>query len=299
MMTEAAQKADTLIEAMKWIREHRGKTTVIKVGGSLMDDSCAMMHLLLDAVFMETVGMHPVIVHGGGKAISNMMTQKGIEPVFIQGRRYTDDISLDIVRQVLACDIPQKLVDEVTMYGGQAMAFADYNHNTVLYGKKAEFKDENGNILDLGNVGTVTRVDIDSLQKAMSQGYIPIIPSYTLLDDGSGKGLNVNADIAATKVAKALKADKLVFVSEVNGVRKDPNDPNSMISSLTVKDARELLASGSIVGGMIPKIQSCLETIEGGVERIHIINGKIRHSLLMEIFTSEGVGTVILQNKKA
>lgn len=294
---KAIEKADTLIEAMKWIREHRGKTTVIKIGGSLMDNKVAMMHLLLDAVFMETVGMRPVIVHGGGKAISQAMSDAGIEPRFIQGRRFTDAPSLEIVRNVLACQIPKMLVDEIISYGGQAKAFAEFDHSTILYGKKSTIPDENGEPIDLGFVGTVTRVDTDAITKAGDQGFIPIIPSYTLMDDGSGQGLNVNADIAATKVAKALKADKLVFVSEVNGVRKDPDDPNSMISALTVKEAKDLLGSGSIVGGMIPKIQSCLETIESGVDKIHIINGQIRHSLLMEIFTSQGVGTLIQQKK--
>ncbi len=295
--TKAIEKADTLIEAMKWIREHRGKTIVIKIGGSLMDSEVSMMHLLLDVVFMETVGMRPVVVHGGGKAISQEMTDAGIVPRFIQGRRYTDQTSLEIVRKVLACRIPKILVDQIHTYGGQAKAFAEFDGSTVLYGQKAEFKDESGNPIDLGFVGTVTRVNTDAVRNACDQHLVPIIPSYTLLDNGSGQGLNVNADIAATKVAKALKADKLVFVSEVNGVRKDPDDPNSMISTLTVKEAKELLASGSIVGGMIPKIQSCLETIEGGVDSIHIINGQIRHSLLLEIFTSRGVGTVIHQSK--
>lgn len=293
---KAIEKADTLIEAMKWIREHRGKTIVIKIGGSLMDSEVSMMHLLLDVVFMETVGMRPVIVHGGGKAISQEMAAAGIEPRFIQGRRYTDQTSLEIVRKVLACRIPQNLVDQIRTYGGQAKAFAEFDHSTVLYGQKAEFKDESGNPIDLGFVGTVTRVNVSAIEKACDEHFVPVIPSYTLLDNSQDQGLNVNADIAATKVAKALKADKLVFVSEVNGVRKDPNDPNSMISTLTVKEAKDLLASGSIVGGMIPKIQSCLETIEGGVDSIHIINGQIRHSLLLEIFTSCGVGTVIHQS---
>ncbi len=298
MVEEAMEKADTLIEAMKWIREHRGKTTVIKLGGSLMEDSAAMGHLLVDAVFMETVGMKPVIVHGGGNAISEAMAAAGIERRFVQGRRYTDKQSLEIVREVLARQIPEQLVEELISFGGQAKALSDCFGTNVLYGEKLNMKNENGELLDLGYVGTVTRVDIDQINNLCNRGIIPVIPSYTLMDDGSSRGLNVNADTAATEVAKALKADKLVYVSEVNGVRTDPNDPASMINSLTAEDARALLASGAIVGGMIPKIQACLAAIERGVEKIHIINGRLRHSLLLEIFTSLGVGTEIVDGSK-
>lgn len=296
MVDQAIAKADTLIEAMKWIREHRGKITVIKLGGSLMEDVASMMHLLVDTVFMETVGMKTVIVHGGGNAISEAMTNAGLVPRFVQGRRYTDNESLQIVRQVLAHDISSHLVSEINNIGGQAQVLSDCFGSNVLFGEKIDMKDEHGLSIDLGFVGTVTRVDTERISTLLAQGIIPIIPSYTLVDDGSGQGLNVNADTAATEVAKELKADKLVYVSEVNGVRTNPNDPASMINSLTADDAKKLLASGAIVGGMIPKIQACLETIERGVEKIHIINGRLRHSLLLEIFTSQGVGTEIINS---
>lgn len=295
MVNRAIEKADILIEAMKWIREHRGKVTVIKLGGSLLDDEASVEHLLLDTVFMETVGMRPVIVHGGGNAISRAMKDEGIEPRFVQGRRYTDDVSLSIVRRVLAGDISRALADRINAYSGCAEPLSDVFGTNVLFGEKMALSGPDGEQIDLGSVGTVTRVDVDKILALSDKGIIPIIPSYTLVDDGSGRGLNVNADTAATEVAKELKADKLVFVSEVNGVRTDPNDPNSMIDSLTAKKARELLASGAIVGGMIPKIQACLDTIEWGVHKIHIINGRLRHSLLLEIFTSQGVGTEITE----
>lgn len=293
MVNKAIEKADILIEAMKWIREHRGKITVIKLGGSLLDDEAAVTHLLLDSVFMETVGMKPVIVHGGGNAISRAMKGAGIEPRFVQGRRYTDDASLGIVRRVLAGEITQSLVDQIHADGGSAEPLSDVFGTNVLYGERMTLKSPDNAEIDLGSVGTVTRVDVEKITKLCDFGVIPVIPSYTLTDDGSGRGLNVNADTAATEVAKELKADKLVFVSEVNGVRTDPNDPASMIDSLTALQAQGLLASGAIVGGMIPKIQACLETIERGVRKIHIINGRLRHSLLLEIFTSQGVGTEI------
>lgn len=296
---DASEKADVLIEAMKWIREHRGKITVIKLGGSLMEDEVAMMHLIIDLVFMETVGMKPVVVHGGGAAISEAMTKAGIQPTFVQGRRYTDDATLGVVREVLARQISGSLVDQIQFYGGSAVALSEPFGSNVLYGKKATIKDDAGENVDLGWVGEVTRVDVKKIEEYCNQGIIPVIPSYTVLEGTENQGLNVNADVAATEVAKQLRAHKLVFVSEVNGVRTDPNDPNSMIDSLTADEARKLLASGAIVGGMIPKIQSCLKTIERGVEKIHIINGRLRHAILLEIFTSQGVGTEIVNERRS
>ncbi len=293
MMNEAMEKADVLIEAMKWIRQHRGTITVIKMGGSLMEDETAMLHLLLDTVFMESVGMKPVIVHGGGAAISKAMTDAGIEPRFVQGRRYTDQPSLEIVKRVLGGEINAALVKQINELGGCAQSLSPCFGSNVLYGSKLLLEDEKGTAIDMGFVGQVDRVDVEPIKALCDRWIIPVIPSVALMDDGSGQGLNVNADTAATAVAKELQAEKLVYVSEVNGVRTDPNDPKSMIDSITAEKAREMLASGCIVGGMIPKIQACLETLERGVNKIHIINGRLRHALLLEIFTSMGVGTEI------
>ena len=293
---EVSRKADVLIEAMKWIREHRGATVVVKLGGSLMEDEIAMMHLFTDLVFMESVGIKPVVVHGGGAAISQAMKDAGIEPRFVQGRRYTDDATLAVVREELAHKISKSLVDSIKFYSGSAVALSDCFDTNVLYGRKTAQFDADGAEIDLGWVGEVTRVEVDKIREYCDRGVIPVIPSYTIVDDGGRNGLNVNADVAATEVAKQLGADKLVFVSEVNGVRTDPNDPASMINSLTAEEAKKLLASGAIIGGMIPKIQSCLKTLERGVKKIHIINGRIRHALLLEIFTSQGVGTEIVQD---
>jgi acetylglutamate kinase len=242
---------------------------------------------------MESVGMQPVVVHGGGKAISEAMKNAGIEPKFIQGRRYTDPESLEIVKQVLGKEINEHIVEDLQMFEGHAKSLSICSDSNVLFGEKLVITDEHGKEVDVGLGGTVTRVDTDAIRKLCEQGIIPVIPSIALMDDGSGQALNVNADTAATAVAKELCAEKLVYVSEVNGLRTDPNDPSSMIDSLTADQARQLLASGSIVGGMIPKIQACLETLERGVNKIHIINGRLRHALLLEIFTSMGVGTEI------
>ncbi|MDR1965013.1 MAG: acetylglutamate kinase [Planctomycetaceae bacterium] len=293
MMDKAMEKADVLIEAMKWIRQHRGKISVIKIGGSLMEDESAMTHLLLDIVFMESVGMKPVLVHGGGAAISKAMSDAGLKPRFVQGRRYTDDASLEIVKQVLGHEINNHLVKQIETFEGQAQSLSVCFGTNVLYGEKLLLKDETGTLIDMGLVGTVTRVDVEPIKQLCDHWVVPVIPSIALLDDGSGQALNINADTAATAIAKELHAEKLVYVSEVNGVRTDPNDPGSMIDSITAEKARAMLASGAIVGGMIPKIQACLETLERGVQKIHIINGRLRHSLLLEIFTSMGVGTEI------
>ncbi|MGL6196442.1 MAG: acetylglutamate kinase [Thermoguttaceae bacterium] len=294
-MEEAMQKADVLIEAMRWIRQHREKITVVKVGGSLMEDEAAITHLLLDIVFMETVGMRPVIVHGGGAAISDAMSKAGIEPRFVQGRRYTDSASLDIVKKVLGDEICNSIVRQIEVLGGQGKALSASLGTNVLYGEKLHLADEKGDDVDMGYVGKVTSVSTRVILDLLRDNVIPVIPSIAISETDPNQALNVNADTAATAVAKALQAEKLVFVSEVNGLRTNPNDPNSMIESITAEKAREMLASGFVVGGMIPKIQACLETLERGVKKIHIINGRLRHSLLLEIFTSMGIGTEITE----
>ncbi|MHB8903247.1 MAG: acetylglutamate kinase [Thermoguttaceae bacterium] len=291
-MLEAIQKADTLIEAMKWIRHFRGKVTVIKLGGSVMEDPAAMSSLLLDVVFMETVGMRPVIVHGGGAAISREMAAAGLEPRWVQGRRYTDDATLDIVERILAGSVNRQIVDEIDRLGGRAEGL-NFETRNVLFGERTTLKDADGTELDLGHVGRVTRVDSDSIEDLCRRWVVPVIPSMCV-DEHGGK-LNVNADTAATAVARALEAEKLVFLSDVNGVRRDKNDPASLLHSLNPAQARQLIACGAIETGMIPKVQACLETLENGVRKIHIIDGRLRHSLLLEVYTTEGVGTEISQ----
>lgn len=293
-MEEAVQKADVLIEALQWIRQFRGKITVIKLGGSVMENDRAMVHLLLDVVFMETVGMRPVVVHGGGAAISRAMAEAGLEPRFVQGRRYTDADTLAIVEKVLACDVNEQLAQRIEELGGQAKPLNFRNQN-VLFGERILLPDENGTPVDLGYVGTVTRVDRTAIEQLCHAGIVPVIPSMCVADDG--QKLNVNADTAATAVAQALEAEKLVYLSDINGVRRDQNDPDSLIHSLTAEEANRLIAEGAINSGMIPKVQACLETLERGVHKVHIIDGRIRHALLLEVYTSKGVGTQIVRGE--
>lgn len=289
-MQRAIEKADVLIEALEWIRQFRNKITVIKLGGSVMEDANATTHLLLDVVFMATVGVRPVVVHGGGAAISRAMAAAGLQPRFVQGRRYTDKPVVEIVERVLAFETNESIARQINEMGGQARAL-NFRTQNVLFGEPLVIHDADGQPLDLGFVGDVTRVDCQPLRELCGQGIVPVIPSMCLADNGDK--LNVNADTAATAVAQALGAEKLVFLSDVNGVRRDKNDPQSLIHSLTASEAQELIGSGAIDSGMIPKVQACLETLRNGVRKVHIIDGRLRHSLLLEVYTSKGVGTEI------
>ena len=291
-MKSAIKKADTLIEALGWIRKFRDQTTVIKLGGSVLADEEALSHLLLDIHFMETVGMRPVVVHGGGSRISAAMEQAGITPNFVRGRRYTDERSLAIVERVLATETNHSIVERFRKIGGVGEPL-NFQTTPVLKGKLLELDDGQGNILDLGYVGEVSHVDCDVINQLCEQGKTPFIPSMCITDEG--QKLNVNADTAATMVAQKLGADKLVFISDVPGVLRDPEDKSSSISSLTVAQARELIAEGVISGGMIPKIEACIETVLKGVKKVHIVDGNLRHGLLLEVYTSSGIGTVITE----
>ncbi len=290
-MQHAIEKAAVLIEALQWIREFRDKITVIKLGGSVMEDPRDMDHLLLDVVFMETVGMHPILVHGGGTAISRAMVEAGLEPRFIQGRRYTDAAALEIVQRVLGCEINESLALRIEALGGSAKPL-NFRTTNVLYGDRIQLRDEQDRPVDLGYVGEVTRVDTETIRGLCREGIVPVIAS--LCQDSDGQKLNVNADTAATAVARQLGAEKLVFLSDVSGVRRRRDDPDSLLNTLNVEQAEELIRSGAIEAGMIPKVQACLETIARGVRKVHIIDGRLRHSLLLEVYTSKGVGTAIV-----
>jgi acetylglutamate kinase len=290
----AVRKADVLIEAMEWIRKFRDKVTVIKLGGSVMEDQDALRHLLLDIVFMETVGMRPVVVHGGGASISREMEKAGIKPHFVQGRRYTDDATLDIVERSLAFETNEMVAKKIEELGGRAVPLNFRRSMNVLFGRKLALPDGNGGSLDLGFVGEVTRLDKSTIENFCVGRIVPVIPSMCV--DEAGQRYNVNADTAATAVAVALGAEKLVFLSDINGVRRDKNDPTTVIRSLTVAGARKLIDDKVVDSGMIPKLEACMEPLEKGVRKVHIIDGRDRHSLLLEVYTSRGVGTEIVRS---
>lgn len=289
-MQQAIEKADTLIEALSWIRQFRDKTTVIKLGGSMLSDAEAIENILMDILFMESVGMRPVVVHGAGSRISAAMQAAGIEPRFVAGRRYTDQATLEIVEKVLAQDTNQELAETFEKIGGRAMTL-NFDSTPVLTGQTLKLNDAQNQPVDLGFVGEITKVDRLVIDNLCYAGQVPFIPSMAETEDG--QKLNVNADTVATKVAQELNAHKLVILSDVPGVLRDPDDPESIISSLTRSQALTLIEDGTINGGMIPKIEACLETIDRGVRNVHIIDGRLRHSLLLETYTSGGIGTLI------
>lgn len=289
-MQKAIEKANTLIEALGWIRQFRDKTTVIKLGGSMLDNEDAIRHILLDILFMESVGMRPVVVHGAGSRISSAMREAGIEPRFVSGRRYTDAATLEIVEKILAKETNEELAEIFEKIGGRAMTL-NFESTNVLTGVPIKLTNEAGELEDLGFVGEVSKVDRLVIDNLCYAGQVPFIPSMAETEDG--QKLNVNADSVATKIAQEVGANKLVILSDVPGVLRDPQDPDSVISTLTQSEARRLIKEGVIKDGMIPKIEACLETINKGVRKVHIVDGNLRHSLLLEIYTSSGIGTVI------
>ena len=292
MYDEAIRKADVLIQAMSFIRKFHGRYIIIKLGGSVMEDPESLRALLVDVVFMQSVGMRPVIVHGGGKAITVAMEKAGLEPRWVQGRRYTDDATLEIVARVLAEEINADIERHINKYGGRASGLHHKSHQ-CLYGKRLTLPDGRGGQIDLGRVGEVTEVDIIPIENLCLAGVVPVLPSLAEDEDEEDKLLNVNADTAAAAVAQALKAEKLVFLTDTPGILRDRKDPESLIRTLTPEGCDELIERGIIDKGMIPKVEACLTSIKAGVLKTHIIDGRLPHALLLEIFTGEGIGTEI------
>jgi acetylglutamate kinase len=292
---EAIRKARTLIEALGWIRRFRDKYVVIKLGGSALENSESVRSFLTDVIFLETVGMRPVVIHGGGKDISRAMEAAGIEPRWVQGRRYTDIDTLNIAARVLSREISQGLVDqidEISERKGAAVGLSFSSGKNVLIGEKLQLTGDNGEPIDLGFVGHVVDINREFLDSTAERGVIPIIPCIAV--DRDGQRLNVNGDTAAAAVARLLKAEKLVFVSDVPGLLRDKDDPSSLISHINVAEARALIADGTISAGMIPKMEAALEALEAGVGKLHIVDGRMQHSLLLEIYSDRGVGTEIV-----
>ncbi|MFA5238915.1 MAG: acetylglutamate kinase [Phycisphaerae bacterium] len=292
-MKEAITKADALIEAMEYIRKFRGKIVVVKLGGSILDDICLQKKLLTDIAFMATVGIRPIIVHGGGKAITKAMNEVGIEAAWVQGRRYTDERTLTIVEHTLVREVNKPICEMLGELNCKVMALHSLS-SCVLFAEILRLPGENGRKLDLGLVGEVTEVNSELLKTLCADGVIPVIASVA--KDGAGGRLNVNADSAAGKVAGGVGAEKLVVVSDTHGIRTDINDPESRVSSLNEAQIKEMIDSGIIGDAMLPKVEACLMALEAGVKKAHIIDGRIPHSLLLEIYTDKGIGTEIIRS---
>jgi acetylglutamate kinase len=288
-MDDAIRKADVLIEALSYIRRFRDRLTVIKLGGSAMEDPAALQATLQDVVFMETVGIRPVLVHGGGKTIDRAMAAAGLKPRKVQGRRVTDDATLEIVVRELRA-LTTAIEAQIRQLGGRAVGLSAGSLQ-CLFGERWFLRDDAGQPLDLGRVGRVTRVDHGLISDFAAAGVVPVIPSLAF--DADGAWLNVNADTAAASVAVNLQAEKLLLLTDTPGILHDRSDPRTLLSSLDADGCRELITAGIIDEGMIPKVEACLEALRAGVRKTHIIDGRLRHSLLLEIFTDTGVGTEI------
>jgi acetylglutamate kinase len=289
-MNDAIRKADVLIEALSYIRTFRDRLTVIKLGGSAMEDPESLRATLQDVVFMETVGMRPVLVHGGGKPIDRAMAAEGLTPRKVRGRRCTDEATLAIVVRVLLNEINAGIVSQVRSLGGRAVGLHS-GPLQCLFGERLALRSEDGQTIDLGRVGEVTKVDRQLIEDFCKAGVVPVIPSLAL--DADGDWLNVNADTAAAGVAVHVQAEKLVILSDTPGILLDRRDERSLVPSLDSAGCRDLIARGIIETGMIPKVEACLDSLRGGVRKTHMIDGRLRHSLLLEIYTDHGVGTEI------
>jgi len=290
-MNDAIRKADVLIEALSYIRNFRDRLTVIKLGGSAMEDPDVLRATLQDVLFMETVGMRPILVHGGGKPIDRAMAAAGLEPRKVQGRRYTDAETLAIVVRVLK-EINADIEGQIRGLGGRAVGLHSGSLQ-CLFAERFLLSGPEGRTVDLGRVGQVKRVDTDLVENFCAAGVVPVIPSLAY-EEGQGGWLNVNADTAAAAVAANLKAEKLVLLTDTPGILLDRKDPDSLVRSLDPPGCRDLIARRVIDEGMIPKVEACLESLKAGVRKTHVIDGRVRHSLLLEIYTDRGVGTEIM-----
>ncbi len=292
-MKTATDKAAILLEAMPYIRMFRDKPVVIKYGGSVMEDPVISRSVLADVAFLECVGIKPVIVHGGGKAISKKMLQSGLQSKFIEGRRVTDKESVRLVEEVLNHEVNVEIVENLIAHGARA---AGLHGPGIIKAEKIEaLPGKDGRPIDLGFVGRVVAVDAVPIQACLKADIIPVI---TPLGKGTdGQVYNINADESAAAVAMAINAYKLVFISDVPGVMRDPQKPDSVVSSLTRAEIDALIGDHTVHAGMLPKIQGALAALAAGVKKVHIIAGHTLHSLLLEIFTEKGIGTEIINDK--
>jgi acetylglutamate kinase len=286
-------KADALLEALPYFQQFRGCTVVVKYGGAAMENPDLVESVMKDIVFLEAVGINPVVVHGGGKAITAAMRQENLTAKFIEGLRVTDEASIKIIDRVLTEVISPSLAVKIRELGGKAEILSGKD---VLTADKAPPRaDAAGNKIDLGFVGDIIATDISQVQKMIDSEIVPIISPLGRGRDG--QVYNINADIAAAKIAQALRAHKIIYLSDVNGVRRDPKDETSLISTLNPAQIQSLKQQGIIASGMIPKVDSALEALAGGVAKVHFLDGKQAHSLLLELFTDAGIGTEIASTK--
>jgi len=285
-MESLRQRAAVLIEALPYLRHFSGQTVVIKYGGAAMVDPGLRSQVLKDIVLLEYVGLHPVVVHGGGPEITEMMRRLGKEPTFVGGLRVSDAETVEIAQMVLTGKTNPDLVAAIGQQGGRAIGLSGKDGAMAVASKLAGPQ-------DLGMVGEVAEVRPDLVIGLIEQGFIPVIAPIAAGPDG--ETYNINADHFAGKFAGALRAGKLMLLTDVRGVLRDRSDESTLISELTAQQAKEMIAAGDIESGMIPKVEACLEALAAGVERCHIIDGRLPHALLMELFTDIGIGTMVVR----
>jgi acetylglutamate kinase len=287
----ALDKAKVLVEALPYLKDLDRKFVVIKVGGSTMTDEKVLPSVLRDVVYLEQVGVWPIIVHGGGPRITQEMERRNLKPTFVKGRRITDEATLEIAHKVLIDEISVNVVELIQRADGKAIPLNGRGSRFMHCTKKVFAEDPE---LDLGFVGEVTQIDVELAQRIAQGGVIPVVAPIARGPDNHL--YNVNADSAAWKIAAEVKADKLVYLSNVPGILRDKDKPESLLSSLTLNQCEDLMRQNVIVGGMIPKIEACMSALKAGVRKTHVISGLQQHSLLLEIFTPEGIGTEIKLN---
>lgn len=280
-------KAQVLIEALPYIQRFNGKTIVVKYGGSAMIDEELQKNVIKDVALLKLVGFKPIIVHGGGKEISTWVKKSGMEPKFINGLRVTDAATMEIAEMVLG-KVNKRLVQIMQSLGVNAVGISGKDGGTLRVNKKLS----NGQ--DIGFVGDVKEVNTDLINTLLENDFVPVICPIGI--DDEFQNYNINADDAACAIARAMQAEKLAFLTDIEGVYEDPLNPDSLISELTITEAEKLLGSGNVGGGMLPKIQNCIDAIKNGVSRVHILDGRIAHCLLLEFFTNKGIGTAILSD---
>jgi len=296
-MDTPLEKANVLIEALPYIQKFHGKTVVIKYGGNAMINHDLKKAVINDVIFMKLVGMNPVLVHGGGPEINQLLKKLEIKSSFVNGLRITDEATMEVVEMVLVGKVNKEIVAQINQYGGKAVGLSGKDGNLIQAKKQyTSVVDEDGRECqqDLGLVGEVEKINTDILLAVIEKGYIPVVAPVGVGPEG--ESYNINADYVAGELAAALQAEKLVLLTDVEGIFSNYADKSSIISSLKVDEVDTLIKRGVIAGGMIPKVQCCVNALMGGVNRTHIIDGRIPHSILLEIFTHEGIGTMV-ENK--
>ena len=281
---------DVLIEALPYIKKFHDKKILIKYGGHAMVDEKAKSFTARDTVLLKYVGMKPIIVHGGGPEISRSMDKLGKESKFIKGLRVTDQETMEIIEMVLAGKISSEIVSELITHDGDAISLSGID-SSLIYAHKKPVSQVDEEIIDLGLVGEIDKINVELLNLLIDHDVIPVISPIGIAKDGTR--LNLNADTAAGEVAGYIGAEKLIILTDVPGVLKDPSDPDSLIQKIKISEVPDLIEQGIITGGMIPKIETCVNAIESGVKSCHIIDGRKKHALLLEIFTTDGIGTMI------